>query len=651
MKLKWVKIKNYRSCKELEIDFQNMHAFVGANNSGKTSILKGLDFLFNPSTTKIDDECFWNKDTGLTIWIEAIFDELTDSEVSQLTGYLKSNNTFHIARSVNISSESDNLGTEPEEENKCKISQQYCIPMPSQIWLRENEVNGNNINEWWENQDELKVNGMSFVDFVGGTKPRVGEWKEKIPEFIASHLTETDFVEVWNDNPKGYAGVLKGTLPNFIYIPAVKDLSDETKVTKSNPFGRLLYRIMENISSEQRESINSYLENIKKKLNKDGGDERLNSISETENKLNSILNSYMEAELEIEFETPQVEVLLSTPKIFIDDGFRNIAQNKGHGLQRAVIFSILRLYSELFTARDNQRIKSTIFAIEEPEIYMHPQAQRNIRKVFLDISSGIDQVFFATHSSLLLDVTNFDEIIRLEATKTIVGNKTSIETKKWQLPVSNLIHDFENRHPTLRNNVTAHSIRELYSNAYHPTRSEGFFANKVILVEGATEQYSLPIYADALNINLDLLNISIVDSGGKGSMDRLFRVFNELGIPCYIIIDYDKDNQDTEIISKSRELLEMVNENTDVPTSIVAQNKIACFPTKWETDLESEIPNYANLVSNARSTLGRDVGKPLIARFIARKLVSQSPAFIPPSIKNILEKAVAVNWENSCLTT
>ena len=42
----------------------------------------------------------------------------------------------------------------------------------------------------------------------------------------------------------------------------------------------------------------------------------------------------MEADLEIEFETPKMDVLLSTPKIFIDDGFRNIAQNKGHGLQR-----------------------------------------------------------------------------------------------------------------------------------------------------------------------------------------------------------------------------------------------------------------------------------------------------------------------------
>ncbi len=650
MKLKWVKIKNYRSCKELEIDFQSMHALVGANNSGKTSILKGLDFLFNPSTSKIDDECFWNKNMELTIWIEAIFNNLTESEITNLSGYLKADNTFHIARSAKISVDSDDSSNEVEEGNKIKISQHYCIPMPSQIWLRESAVNGNNINEWWSHSEELNVNGISFVEFVGGTKPKVGEWKEKISEFVNAHLTTTDYVEEWNDNPKGYAGVLKGTLPNYIYIPAVKDLADETKVTKSNPFGKLLYRIIESISGEQKESINASLESIKKKLNKEGGEERLKSIKETEQKLNSILNNYMEADLEIEFETPQMDVLLSTPKIYIDDGFRNIAQNKGHGLQRSVIFSILSLYSELFTALGNQRIKSTIFAVEEPEIYMHPQAQRNIRKVFMNIANGIDQILFATHSSLLLDVANFDEIIRLEPYKTKVDNKKFVETKKWQLPVKNLITDIENRHNNLRGTITEHSIRELYANAYHPTRSEGFFAHKIILVEGPTEQYSLPIYAEALGIKLDLLNISIVDSGGKGSMDRLYRVFNELGIPCYMLIDYDKDNSDTAIISKSRELLSMVNESTDVPQTIVAFNKIACFPSKWEVDLGVEIPNYADLVSEARRVLGRDVGKPLIARFIARKLFLQTPSFVPTSIKLILEKAIAVNWERSCLT-
>lgn len=647
MKLSWVKIRNYRACKEIEFQVNSMHALVGANNSGKTSILKALDFLFNPSVSKLDDECFWNKDTSQTIWVEAIFNNLTTEELIDLSAYLTSDNTFHIARSAKYENNGD--AEVPEEDNKIKISQHYCSPMPRLEWLRDSEINSANIERWCANSDNLTVHGISFAEFLGSKKPKVGDWKTKAKEFITLHLTKSDYEDVWNDNPKGYANVLKGILPSLIYIPAVRDLEDETKVTKTNPFGKLLFRILETISEERMNQIIAHLDNVRKALNKDGGEERIGSIVETEEKLNSILNDYMSAEIEIEFETPNLEILMSSPKLYINDGFRNIAQNKGHGLQRAVIFSILQLYSELLTERDNQRFKSSIFAIEEPEIYMHPQAQRNLRKVLLKISSGIDQVLFATHSFLLLDVASFDEIIRLQTKKTNADGLSFVETKIYQLPIEKLVRDLISRHPKLAKSITYESIRELYSHAYHPSRSEGFFASKIILVEGATEQYSLPVYAEALGINLDMQNVSIVDSGGKGSIDRLYRIFNELGIPCFMLIDYDNGSNDGKIIAKSKELLAMVGEEQGPNDHVTVYDKIAYFPSNWEADLMKEIPNYDAIVVEAKQVLGGDVGKPLIARFVARKLTKQNVPFIPPSIQHILEKAVNVTWESSCL--
>jgi predicted ATP-dependent endonuclease of OLD family len=97
-----------------------------------------------------------------------------------------------------------------------------------------------------------------------------------------------------------------------------------------------------------------------------------------------------------------------------------------------------------------------------------------------------------------------------------------------------MIKDWKARHGI---DATDNSMRELYSHAYHPNRSEGFFAKSIILVKGATEQYSLLIYAEKAGYPLDSMNISVVDSGGKGSMDRLYRIFNELGIPCYMVFD------------------------------------------------------------------------------------------------------------------
>ena len=41
MNLKWVNIENYRSCKNIPLEFGAMHALVGANNSGKSNIIRG----------------------------------------------------------------------------------------------------------------------------------------------------------------------------------------------------------------------------------------------------------------------------------------------------------------------------------------------------------------------------------------------------------------------------------------------------------------------------------------------------------------------------------------------------------------------------------------------------------------------------------
>ena len=134
-------------------------------------------------------------------------------------------------------------------------------------------------------------------------------------------------------------------------------------------------------------------------------------------------------------------------------------------------------------------------------------------------------------------------------------------------------------------------------------------------------------------------------------MDRLFRIFNELHIPCYVLFDYDKDNSDKNITDKSKELLAMVGNHQEVPQSLFVDDSIACFPTRWETHLKPEIPDFESLTAEARKELGLrdDSGKPLIARYIARKITVQNPPVVPPSIKAIIEKAVAVTWKGSCL--
>jgi putative ATP-dependent endonuclease of the OLD family len=653
MKLTNLHIQNFRSCRDITLDIGNMHALVGANNAGKSTVLRSLDFLFNPSIKSLNEESFWNKDTTLEIRVEAIFSNLTEKEKEVLKAYLKPDGTFHIARSAKMGAQ----GGDPEfdtaqDENKIGIGQHYKKPVPEMKWLQDSEINGKNIAEWRKSKDQLAINGISFIEGMT-KKPTVEEWKDKIKEYIAAHADKIPMKDTWVDNPRGYAGVLKGTLPFFVLVPAVRDVSEESKGTKSSPFGRLIYAILDTVADEKKAKIAGILGEIAKQMNRAGGDERVSLITETEKQLNSLLNDFFTGcDLEIEFETPTLEVLFSTPKLYVDDGFRNAIENKGHGLQRAVIFTILRRYAEHMTSTSEGKKRNLILAVEEPELYMHPQAQRTIRRVFRKIAEGSDQVLFSTHSSLLVDVAYFDEIIRMESHCEQVDAKRTALSAAWQLPMTKMIEDLEVRKPSLKDKASAESMRDLYAHAYNPHRNEGFFASKIILVEGLTEEYSLPIFADAIpNCSFDPQGISVVECGGKLSMDRLFRIFNELHIPCYILFDYDRGNSDKSIIAKSEELLAFAGKNRDAPESLIADDTIACFPNTWESDLRSEIPDVDALTEEARKELGlsSDSGKPLVARYIARKITSPDPPVVPPSLKQIIEKAVNVTWKGTCL--
>ena len=39
--------KNFRSCKDVHIEFESMHSLVGSGDAGKSTILRALDFFFN----------------------------------------------------------------------------------------------------------------------------------------------------------------------------------------------------------------------------------------------------------------------------------------------------------------------------------------------------------------------------------------------------------------------------------------------------------------------------------------------------------------------------------------------------------------------------------------------------------------------------
>jgi predicted ATP-dependent endonuclease of OLD family len=367
------------------------------------------------------------------------------------------------------------------------------------------------------------------------------------------------------------------------------------------------------------------------------------------------MGELMECDIEIEMAMPQLREVFGGAKIYADDGVRTAIETKGHGMQRSMIFTILRAYAELAhvqKAEEKAEERTTIFAIEEPELYLHPQSQRTLMSVLREIASGRDQVIYSTQSSLFIDISHFDQICVMRREKRDESYE-SYESYPTQLSMPTMVEDLKARKGV---DATEEGIREQYSNVFNPMINEGFFADKVVIVEGPSEQYALPIYADALEYDLDRNNISVVHLDGKGQMDRLLRVFNGFKIPTYLWFDGDKNSGEKAARDKTLELLELLGEPIrkieDVKTKV--SDRYAVLEYKLEETLRDELENYDNLVQEARETLG-PVGKPLIHRFIANRLKRRvddggSPEeVLPKTIINIVRKIKDLSYSGNIL--
>jgi putative ATP-dependent endonuclease of OLD family len=639
MKIDRVSIKNFKSLKEVNLCCGNLVSIIGENNSGKSNLIEALDLFFNPSVEAINEESFHEKTVSEPIEIRVDFKDLNAWESEYFSKWLKVD-TLKVKRIIK-------WGEPPT------ITHVVILSVPEKEWLREDKVNGDRIDEWWANRVNLNVADHNFLEYLGDKKPNVGKWKEAIGRFLQDHGKDIHFIEEHKEDPTGFANVLKGGLPQFILVPAVRDVTEEIKVQKTNPFGRLIKTLLMKVPSEHRSKIEEALDSVKNLINRSPGKERIPAIKETEELLRKMLCPFVECDVEINVPIPEFERMFGNVEIFIDDGFRTSVETKGHGLQRSIIFSILRAYAELVRQGEPSAPKDRVilFAIEEPELYLHPQAQRIMMQTLREISAGKDQVVYSTHSVSFVDIAFFDEICLMRREK-MAGHWVSTVT---QLSMSDLIKDLDLRHPGT--NATPESMRERYSHVYGVTRNEGFFARKVVLVEGPTEEYSLPIYSAALEYNIDKEGTSIIGTGGKGQMDRLLRVFNEFRIPFFIIFDADKNKANADGKRVNKELLELLGETAEETPTTKVKERFAVFEETFEAAVKGEIEGYDALASEARSYLGisGDGGKPLTARYIARKLVERGKSegdatkFIPKNIKNIVERIRDLKWQGSVL--
>lgn len=188
----------------------------------------------------------------------------------------------------------------------------------------------------------------------------------------------------------------------------------------------------------------------------------------------------------------------------------------GTGTQSAVIIGILEL-----CLRHRAKSGARIFGVEEPEEFLHPQAQRKLARILKKIASeNGSQVTLTTHSSAVVADTDILDIVR-------VDRDEQRRTRCLALPAD---YDRLDESQRILDVATAEMV----------------FAERVALIEGPSERVLLsgisklvPSKVGARTCDFDQLNISAVDVGGKGEFPKYAGLMDDLMIDWRIIADRD----------------------------------------------------------------------------------------------------------------
>lgn len=326
----------------------------------------------------------------------------------------------------------------------------------------------------------------------------------------------------WRDNPTGIDNALKKLFPDAIEIAAMMDAAEDvSKFKTSTTIGKLISEVLAPIEENHSTAIKDALEELRTKFDADSP-ERADEFNEFDRQSTEKLQTIFPGiELKLHVPTPEIKEIFKTGTVRLyENGNGRDITAFGHGTQRSVQMALLRQLAEI-KSQENIVKTTTLLLIDEPELYLHPQAIEQVRSSLKLLSKSGYQVIFSTHSpqmipaediknTLLIRKTEEDGTLARQTIKSAVEQVETDATHQYQL-----LFSLENANQIL-------------------------FSDRVLLTEGKTEKRLLPkIFEKKFGYTLGQKKLALVEQGGVQNTVKAQKVLNVMNIPCKAIVDLD----------------------------------------------------------------------------------------------------------------
>jgi predicted ATP-dependent endonuclease of OLD family len=520
MRLSKLTVKNYRGLREISIPLSRFGCLIGKNNAGKSTILQAIALFY--SGTKLSSKDFY--DATKPIRIEVCFDDIGEADLARLAPeHREKIEPIIVDRKLTLVRNYDTSGTG---------KMMYVTLFPKDERFKSEKIAG-------------LIKGLSKGELLTAF---VGEFPECSGKFTAGNINQGKVKEEISaiaaqipadqkeladcDLPTGIDASVKSFLPEPIYIPAVKNLADDVKASQSTPFGKVLSILLEAIEPQLGDE-KAFFAELSKKFNRvvdEHGqvtDNRMPEVKKIETTVETYLReSFANVSFEINVPPPELKAILSSAEILIDDGVKGGIESKGDGLRRATVFAILRSYVALnepgaLLAEQAQTLSDRhILLFEEPELYLHPSAQKILFDA-LSIFSKHNHVLITTHSPAFFGPTGTASFIKLDKVSDAAGQVP--HTRALAIDLSEL------------------RAKDQFQLICFENNNAAFFFDSVILVEGDSDYIVLPHVASLLMPKWEVLGSAykFVRIHGKGSIKRYKEFFKKFEVRVAVVTDLD----------------------------------------------------------------------------------------------------------------
>ena len=214
---------------------------------------------------------------------------------------------------------------------------------------------------------------------------------------------------IWDEakgewSPKNFAGFDKAfndCIPRLEYVATTTRPGDIAKWGKKTPIGLMLSGVLTAIL-ENSDKYKDFRKKFDEVFAAEGSDIRT-QLDGLSGKVKMHLEQQFPDCTKITFDVsePLFDDLLKNFETTINDGIETKAEEKGDGMQRALMLAVIKAYSDY--RRENEELgKNFVFLIDEAELHLHPTAQRQLKNALLVLAENGDQVLINTHSSVLV---------------------------------------------------------------------------------------------------------------------------------------------------------------------------------------------------------------------------------------------------------